>query len=125
MKITYNIIYSTLTYTTAMAQDTSDETSEQSEQYFAMIYTTGENWDTEKQYHEQAYFTEHSAFLSGLRKEGRITLGGRYSDKGFMILKAKDEAEALALIATDESVANKTFNAEIFPFSVFYKGCVE
>ena len=104
-----------------MAQDTED----QSEQYFAMIYTTGENWDHEKQVHEQAYFNEHSAFLSSLRKEGKIVIGGRYSDKGFMLLKAKDEAEALALIATDVSVANKTFYAEIFAFSVFYKWCLE
>ena len=105
---------------TASGQDTGDDY-----QLFAMIYTTGENWDTEKQVHEQAYFKEHSAFLSKLRKEEKILIGGRYSDKGFMILKAKDEQEALEIIVTDESVVNKTFNAEIYPFSVFYKGCVE
>lgn len=114
-----------LTIQTAYSQDSSDDPGNSGDQYFAMIYTTGANWDHEKQYHEQAYFKEHSDFLSGLRKEGRITLGGRYSDKGFMILKAKNEAEALALIATDESVVNKTFHAEIYLFSVFYKGCVE
>lgn len=121
MKKLLIIIFISLTYTTAMAQDTEDRSG----QYFAMIYTTGENWDHEKQVHEQAYFNEHSSFLSSLRKEGKIVIGGRYSDKGFMLLKAKDEAEALALITTDESVTNKTFNVEIFPFLVFYTGCLE
>ena len=61
---------------------------------FAILYTTGEAWDTTKQFHEQKFFAEHSAHLGALRKEKRITLGGRYSDTGLILLKAKDEKEA-------------------------------
>jgi uncharacterized protein YciI len=109
----------------AMQNASSQEIPASEFQYFAMIYTPGDSWDYGKQAHEQSFFKEHSQFLSNLRKEGKIVIGGRYSDKGFMILKVKDEEEALALISTDESVKNKTFKAEIFPFMAFYKGCIE
>ena len=112
-------------FLTVQAVSAQEKSQDEEFQYFAMIYTTGENWDEGRDYHEQAYFKEHTEFLSKLRKEEKILIGGRYSDKGFMILKAKDEADALAILASDESVVNKTFKAEIFPFMVFYKGCLD
>lgn len=94
-------------------------------QYFIVLYTIGERWDTTKQTHEQSYFKEHSTHLSELRKNKTITIGGRYSDTGMIIIQAKDEQEAHNLIAKDYAIENKIFHAEIFPFSPFYKGCIE
>lgn len=93
--------------------------------YFVLEYTTGENWDTTKQFYEQAYFQEHSKHLSNLRKLGNMPLGGRYSDKGLLILKAKDQEEAEKLVNSDPSIQNKTFKVEIHFYDVFYTGCLE
>jgi hypothetical protein len=93
--------------------------------YFMVLFTTGENWDASKKTHEQEYFKDHSSSLVELRKSGDIILGGRYSATGMILLLAKDEQEAEDLITKDKSVQNKIFNAAIFPFSPFYKGCIE
>ena len=90
---------------------------------FAMIYTTGDNWDDSKEFQEQTYFMPRSRHLSKLRKEVVIPIGGRYGDKGFMLLKAKDRAAAEAIIKLDSSVTYKTFNVELHEFEAFYKGC--
>lgn len=94
-------------------------------QYFIVLYTTGDSWDTTKQTSEQTYFKEHSAHLAQLRKEKRIDIGGRYSDTGMLLLKASTLAEAEELITKDVAIKNKLYKAAIFPFSPFYKGCVE
>lgn len=49
---------------------------------FVVLYTTGAHWDEEKPAQDQAYFKEHSAHLSALRKSKRITIGGRYGATG-------------------------------------------
>lgn len=108
--------------TTIFSQDT---TSKNEYEYFIVLYTIGEKWDTTKQAHEQLYFKEHSAYLAELRKSKKISIGGRYSDKGMILLKAKDEAEAKSLITKDVAMQNKIFKAEIFSFDPFYIGCVE
>ncbi|NJN42078.1 MAG: hypothetical protein HC811_07515 [Flammeovirgaceae bacterium] len=108
--------------TVGFAQDT---TYQNATQYYIVLYTLGENWDTSKQPQEQLYFKEHSSHLSELRKSKRIDMGGRYSDTGMILLKAKDETEAQNLITKDIAIQNKLFNAAVFPFNPFYKGCVE
>lgn len=102
-----------------------DSTTKKAPQYFIVLYTTGESWDNSKQAYEQTYFKEHSAHLAQLRKEKRIDIGGRYSDTGMLLLKASNQAEAEELINKDVAMQNKLFKAAIFPFSPFYKGCVE
>ena len=92
---------------------------------FTMIYTPGEKWDATIAFDQQPFFKEHSAHLQKLRKEGRIVIGGRYSDKGFMLLKAKDSLEAVAVITMDPSVTHQIFDVALFKFSPFYEGCVE
>lgn len=106
----------------AFSQETK---SKDSCKYFVVLYTIGEHWDTAKQAHEQLYFKEHSLRLSELRKSKQISIGGRYSDTGMIILKAKDEEEAKTIITIDEAIQNKIFKTEIFPFDAFYKGCME
>lgn len=108
-----------LNYLFSYSQDNSKEET------FIILYTVGDSWDTTKQFHEQKYFAEHSSHLSGLRKEKKITIGGRYSDTGMILLKAKNEIEAHELINKDVSVQNKLFKAQIFSFDAFYSGCIE
>lgn len=103
----------------------SQDTTQKDYEYFIVLYTTGENWDTTKQTYEQPYFKEHSSHLGELKKAKKIVTGGRYSDTGMIIIKAKDEAEATTTITNDISIKNKIFKAEIFLFDPFYKGCIE
>lgn len=101
------------------------EAEKQNMEHFIVLYTLGESWDTTKQAHEQLYFKEHSSHLFGLRKEKRILIGGRYSGTGMIIIAAESESVAHDLIMKDKAVENKIFNAEIFLFTPFYKGCLE
>ncbi len=99
--------------------------AQQQEQYFALIYTTGSAWNSELAPNEQPYFREHSKHLAQLRKADKIAIGARYSDKGLIILKVKDKAEADSIIASDTSIKYKTFKAELYPFNAFYTGTIE
>lgn len=122
MKIFFIIFILIFSSAEIFSQDT---TSQKSSEYFIILYTVGENWDTTKQAYEQQYFQDHSTHLSKLRKEKKIEIGGRYSDTGMLLLKAHDESEAKKLVLNDVSVKNKTFKVEIFPINFFFKGCVE
>src|SRR5687767_7636179 len=95
------------------------------EKLFLVQFTVGEAWVKEKAPQEQAYFAEHSANLKRLRTEGKLLLGGRYSDKGMIIIKAASVEAVQREIDQDPSVANRTFTAAIHPFAPFYDGCVE
>ncbi len=74
---------------------------------------------------EQNSMKEHSALMQKLRKEGTTVLGGRYSDKGLLIMRASSEADLLSVLSVDPSVQAGTMKFELFPFSPFYDGCVE
>ena len=108
--------------TSAMVGFSQDTINKNINKYFVVLYTIGENWDTTKQTHEQLYFKEHSSHLSELRKAKTIIIGGRYSDTGMILLKAKDETDAQETITKDISIHNKIFKANFFPFNPFYKG---
>ena len=96
-----------------------------SDSLYIVVYTPGSSWDFKKQPQEQAYFSNHSKMLSTLRKEGRIKIGGRYSDKGVILLLSNSLQDARSIVFSDSAVINKLFTAELFPFSAFYKGCIE
>ena len=117
------LTFSTISNSQSAVQSGGDSTV--SESYFIVLYTTGDKWDSEKEFHEQLYFTEHSKHLGDLRKAKTITLGGRYSDVGLIMIKAKNKAEAKTLITSDISIINGIFKAEIHAFDPFYSGCVE
>ena len=91
---------------------------------FAMIYTPGEKWNHDIAFDQQPFFSEHSKHIQKLRKEGSIVIGGRYSDKGFMLLRAADSSKAAAVVRKDPSVTNNIFTVELFEFNAFYSGCV-
>lgn len=95
-----------------------------SKKLFALIYTPGEKWNHSIAFQEQPYFKEHSKHLQMLRKTGQIVVGGRFSDKGFLLLQAKDSLDARKIVSQDLSVTHGTFHAELFEFVPFYEGWV-
>ncbi len=105
------------------AQDTS--TVRKPAAFFIVIFSLGEAWEKDKPAHEQLYFKEHSANLKRLRQEKKLLLGGRYSDKGMLLLAMENEAAARKEFESDPMIANKLFHLELYPFNPFYKGCVE
>jgi len=97
----------------------------QTDSLFIVTYTTGTAWDVAKQPQEQAWFKEHSANLSKLRKDGIIKAGARYADKGIIVVAAKTLTTAKEIIFADAAVINKLFVADVQKLNVFYDGCFE
>jgi uncharacterized protein YciI len=91
---------------------------------FALVFRAGPAWDKSKSPGQQLHFADHSANIRRLREEGRLSLGGRFSDVGLLLVKAADEAEARSLVERDPSVKAGVFTAEVHPFATFAEGCV-
>jgi uncharacterized protein YciI len=96
---------------------------EKADSLYIVTYTTGPSWDVSKKPNEQSYFKEHSSNLSRWRKEGIIKVGGRYKEKGVLIIKVSSLLAAKALVENDEGVIHKLFVADVQSFNVFYQGC--
>lgn len=94
-------------------------------QYFIAIFSRGAAWDDAKPANEQIGFKEHTENLRRLRSEKRISIGGRYGDKGMVIVEATNEDDARLLFASDTMVLKKTFTLELHQFRPFYKGSIE
>lgn len=90
--------------------------------WYAVEIRIGPNWDTAVSPYEQAYFSEHSAYLKELRSAGHIVVGARYSDVGLLVFSAHSAEEISALMDKDPSVQAGTFSYEIYPMNVFYSG---
>ena len=97
----------------------------QTKQYFIAIFSRGTAWDDAKPANEQIGFKEHSENLRRLRAEKKISIGGRYGDKGMVIVEAKNEDDARTFFAADVMVSKKTFTLELHQFRPFYKGSIE
>lgn len=91
---------------------------------FAVEITIGAKWDPAKPPQEQQYFAEHSANLRRLREAGSLVLGARYGDKGLVVLAARDEADARAMMDEDPSMKAQVFTYQLHRFNVFYGGTV-
>ena len=89
---------------------------------FAVTFTVGPNWDPARPPQDQAFFREHSAHLAKLRAENRSVLGGRFADKGLLLLRAPDAAAARAALAGDPSLAAGTFAATVDEYRPFQHG---
>ncbi|WP_452222795.1 YciI family protein [Lacinutrix chionoecetis] len=98
--------------------------AQDNDKLFAMIYSKGPEWNEKVSASKQDYFKAHSLHLQNLRKLEKILMGGRYSDLGFMILKAKNMPEAQLITKKDSSVVNGIFKVELFEFKPFYNGCI-
>ena len=95
-----------------------------SQQEFAAIYTYGEKWEAGKPPAEQAYFMAHSTFLFQLKQTGAITAGMKVADKSIILFKAVNIDEAKKIFLADASVTEKTYQLDIQPATIFYKGCL-
>jgi hypothetical protein len=109
----------------AYSQGSTPQQTATTKQYFIAVFSRGPEWMADKQANEQVGFKEHSGNLQRLRAEKRIPIGGRYSDKGMVIVEAKDEAEARSLFESDVMVQKKTFTLELHQFRPFFKGTLE
>ncbi|HEY5883356.1 MAG TPA: hypothetical protein VIT88_01640 [Pyrinomonadaceae bacterium] len=111
----------------AMAQSstTPPQQTAPGKQYFIAVFSRGPTWDDAKSSNEQLGFKEHSDNLRRLRAEKRISIGGRYGDKGMVIVEAQNEAEARSFFASDAMVEKKTFTLELNQFRPFYKGAID
>lgn len=101
------------------------EAAEPAKRLFAVQVRTGAKWDAAKPAREQLHFREHSANLKRLRDAGHLVMGARYSDVGLVVLTAKSEAEARAMMDEDPSIKAEVFRYELHLMSVFYPGNVE
>ncbi len=91
---------------------------------YALVFRTGPAWDKAKAPGEQPFYADHSKNLRDLRAEGRLVMGGRFSDVGLVLVRAATLDDARALVDRDPSVKNGTFQAEVHPFRAFMPGCV-
>lgn len=103
----------------------SAQESKPADSLYIVTYTTGAAWDKTKAPNEQPYFMDHSANLGKLRKEGVITAGARYGEKGIIFIKAPSLLAAKEIVFADQAVVNKLFNADVQKLNVFYDGCIE
>ena len=109
----------------AQSADRPQQQTAQTKQYFIAIFSRGTAWEDAKPANEQIGFKEHSENLRRLRSEKKIAIGGRYGDKGMVIVEATSEDDAGSLFAADVMVSKKTFTLELHPFRPFYKGSIE
>jgi len=101
------------------------EPSPPADRLFIVHFSTGPAWTAGKPPQEQPRFGEHGANLARLRKEGRIALGARFSDKGMIVVRFPTEEAARREIAADPGVAAGTFVFDVSPLQTFYDGCLE
>jgi len=109
----------------AQSADRPPQQTAQTKQYFIAIFSRGSAWEDAKPANEQIGFKEHSENLRRLRSEKRLAIGGRYGDKGMIIVEAPSEDDARSLFASDVMVSKKTFTLELQQFRPFYKGSIE
>lgn len=109
----------------AQSADRPPQQTAQTKQYFIAIFSRGTAWEDAKPANEQIGFKEHSENLRRLRAEKKISIGGRYGDKGMVIVEATSEEDARSLFVSDVMVAKKTFTLELHQFRPFYKGSIE
>lgn len=100
-------------------------TQSPAKQYFIAIFSRGPAWDEKKPANEQLGFKEHSENLQRLRAEKKIPIGGRYGEKGMVIVEAANEHQARSLFVSDVMLEKKTFSLELHQFRPFYKGAIE
>ena len=114
-----------LTFPFMQSQTPTSQPSAPAKKYFIAIFSRGPAWEANKQATEQIGFKEHSENLRRLRSEKRIPVGGRYGEKGMVILEANSEGEARSHFASDLMVTKKSFDLELHEFRPFYKGSIE
>ena len=75
---------------------------------FAVVRTRGPAWDSSRPLEGQPEWPAHAAFMNGLQADGFVVLGGPLEGTSdvLLIIRAADEAEIRARLATDPWSAN-------------------
>jgi uncharacterized protein YciI len=94
-------------------------------QLFAIVFRAGPAWDRAKPPADQSHFKDHSANIAKLEGEGRLVVGGRFSDLGLLLVRAASREEAQSWVDRDPAVAAGVFMAEVHAWSTFAAGCLE
>lgn len=89
------------------------------EPLFALVYRRGPAWIAGKPMHEQQ-LGGHFRYMQGLQREGRLVAAGPFADTdgGMALVRARDRAAALALLAADPAIVDRIFVAEVRNWSV-------
>ena len=85
---------------------------------FALIYRPGPKWQAGKPFREQIAIKGHFDHMKALFAKGQIfAAGGLGIDHGLVLLHARDQAEADAILAADPMVQAGSFAGEIRPYA--------
>lgn len=91
---------------------------------FIVQFSTGPAWKEGVPFSQQTHAQEHSANLQRLRAEGTLLFGGRYADKGLIIIRSISDATAREEIEQDPAVTSGVFTYELALLDPFYEGCI-
>lgn len=81
---------------------------------FALVYRPGPRWRPGKPFREQIAILEHFAYVKSLFARGQVfSAGGMGADHGLVLLHARDQAEADAILAADPMVQAGSFAGEV------------
>ncbi len=78
---------------------------------FVILWAPGPAWVLGKTVREQAYWTEHAAFMDRLFENGTVIMGGPFTDGtgALVLVEAEEENEVRTLFADDPFVVNDIF----------------
>lgn len=81
---------------------------------FALVYRPGPKWRRGKPFREQIAIGGHFAYMKSLFAGGQIfSAGGMGAEHGLVLLYARDQAEADAILAADPMVQAGSFSGEV------------
>lgn len=85
---------------------------------FAIIYSPGPKWQKGRPFREQIAIKEHYAHMKSLFAKGQtFVAGGLGADHGLVLLHARDEAEAEAILAADPMIQAGVFVGAVERYS--------
>ena len=91
--------------------------AKQTRQLFALVFRPGPKWQPGKPFIEQVAFKEHYFYWKALFAEGMIfSAGALGTDHGLVLLYARDQADADAILAADPTVQAGGFVGEVRPY---------
>lgn len=97
--------------------------AKQAKQLFALAFRPGPKWQPGKPYIEQVAFREHFFYWKELFAQGSIfSAGALGTEHGLVLLYARDQAEADAILAGDPTVKAGGFVGEVRPYKPRFLG---
>ena len=87
---------------------------------YVAVVTPGPSWREAEAAGKRLDMSRHLAYVTELRKRGKLMLGGPFSDGkgGLLVYRAGSMEEAVQLFEADPARIEKVFEAEIHPWSL-------